>query len=106
MQKQAFADRLNLIANLFHLGLPSVDEPAIFDVFGANLEYPLSLIGEARQEFQSSVDDLLNLLSSVKGTISREFIIGETPLLWLRSRGILKLHDLADKRIDRKVIAS
>jgi hypothetical protein len=30
----------------------------------------------------------------------------ETPLLRLRSRGILKLHDLADRQIDRKVIAS
>ena len=30
----------------------------------------------------------------------------ETPLLRLRSRGILKLHDLADGQIDRKVIAS
>ena len=67
MQKQALADRLNLIANLFHLGSPPADKPAVCDVFGADLEYPLSLIGEARQQFQSSVDDLLNFPTPCDG---------------------------------------
>jgi hypothetical protein len=77
VQIQALAGRLNLMAKLFHLGLPHADEGAVCDVFGADLEYPLSLIGEARQQFQSSVDDLLNSLSPVKGTMSREFVVRE-----------------------------
>jgi hypothetical protein len=104
MQKQAFADRLNLIANMFHLGLPSADDPAICDVFGANLEYPLSLIGEARQDFQSSVDDLLNLLSSVKGTISREFIIGELIPLIREQKVAGKPFDPADADVFKQKI--
>jgi hypothetical protein len=75
MQKQTLADRLNRIASLFHLGLPSDEEPACCDVFAANLEYPLSLIGEDRKQFQTSIDDLLNSLSDVKGTVSRELVI-------------------------------
>lgn len=77
MQKQTIADLLNRCADQFHLGLPASDEEAICDVFDLNGEFPLSLIGEARHKFQSSVDNLLNSLSSVKGTISREFIIRE-----------------------------
>jgi hypothetical protein len=96
MQKGAFSDQLNLIANLFHLGLPSKDEPAICDVFGANLEYPLSLIGEARQQFQSTVDNLLGSLSSVKGTVSREFVIGELIPLIRKKKVTSESFDSAD----------
>jgi hypothetical protein len=77
MQKQALAGQLNRMAKLFHLGLPSADELAVCDVFDADLEYPLSLIGEARQQLQSSIDHLLNSLAPVKGTISREFVLRE-----------------------------
>jgi hypothetical protein len=75
MQKQTLADRLNGITSLFHLGLPSEEEPALCDVFGTNLEYPLSLIGENRKQFQTSIDDLLNSFSNLKGTVSRELVI-------------------------------
>jgi hypothetical protein len=77
MQKPALADRLNGIASLFHLGLPSKEEPALCDVFGANSEYPLSLTGEDRKQFQTSIDDLLNSFSDLKGTVSRELVIEE-----------------------------
>ena len=77
MQEQTLADRLNHIASLFRLGLPSEEELARCHVFGANLEYPLSLIGEDRKQFQTSIDDLLNSLSNVKGTVSQELVIGE-----------------------------
>jgi hypothetical protein len=75
MPKQTLADQLNRITSLFHLGLPSEEEPALCDVFGTNLEYPLSLIGENRTQFQTSIDDLLNSFSNVKGTVSRELVI-------------------------------
>jgi hypothetical protein len=82
MQKQTLADRLNEITSLFHLGMPSEEEPALCDVFGTNLEYPLSLIGEGRERFQTAIDDLLNSFSEVKGTVSRELVIEElVPLI-------------------------
>jgi hypothetical protein len=77
MQKQTLTDRLNGIVSLFHLGLPSEEERARCDIFDANLEYPLSLVGEDRKQFQTSIDDLLNSLSDVKGTVSRELVIKE-----------------------------
>jgi hypothetical protein len=96
VQIQTLADRLNLMANLFHLGSPSADERAVCDVFDAHLEYPLSLIGEARQQFQSSIDDLLNSLSHVKGTISREFVVDEL-IPQIRDKKVTgKPFDLAD----------
>ncbi len=82
MQKQALADRLNRIATLFHLGLPSKEDLARCNVFGANLEFPLSLIRQNRKEFQTLIDDLLNSFSDVKGTVSRELVIEElVPLI-------------------------
>jgi hypothetical protein len=77
MQKQTLVDRLNHIANLFCLGLPSEEEHFRCDIFGSNLEFPLSLIGENRNQFQAAVDDLLNSFSAVKGTVSRELVIKE-----------------------------
>lgn len=75
MQKQTFTDRLNLIVDLFHLGMPAKDEPAVCDVFGSNLEYPLSLIGKNREQFRTSIGDLIESLTGEKGTVSKEFII-------------------------------
>lgn len=75
MQKQTLVDRINRIVSLFHLGLPSEEESAYCDVFGENLEYPLTLVGEDRKQFQTSIDDLLNSLPDVKGTVSRKLVI-------------------------------
>jgi len=65
------------MARIFHLGLPAQDEDALCDVFDATSEFPLSLIGGAREQFQSSVDDLRDVLGPIKETLSRQFLIGE-----------------------------
>ena len=77
MQKQTLADRLNRIAGLFHFGVPAEEEPARHQVFYANFEHALSLIGEGRELFQTYIDDLLNSWPNVKGTVSRELVINE-----------------------------
>ncbi len=65
------------MSGIFYLGLPSQNEDALCDVFDATSEFPLSLIGEAREQFQSSVDDLLDVLGPMKDTLSRQFLIKE-----------------------------
>lgn len=75
MAKQTVADRLNHISSLFHLGPPPADEPARCRVFGTNLEYPLSLIGENRRLFESCIDDLLDSFSGVRNTVSKESVV-------------------------------
>lgn len=74
MPMQSLVDRLNGISHLFALGLPPENESALCDVFGPNLDFPLSLIGENRERFRSAVDDLLNTLPRMRGTVSRNLV--------------------------------
>jgi hypothetical protein len=77
MRNHSLIELLNAMAGIFHLGQPAQDEEALCDVFDATSEFPLSLIGEAREQFQSSVDDLLDCLGPVNDTLSRQFLIKE-----------------------------
>ena len=77
MPKQDLVGQLNRISSLFRLGLPSEEERAVCDIFGLTSEFPLSLIGDDREHFRSSLDELLGSFSEAKGTISRELVINE-----------------------------
>src|SRR5579862_3937794 len=75
MRKHSLIELLNSMAGIFRLGLPAQDEEALCDVFDATSDFPLSLIGEAREQFRSSVNDLLDSVGPLKDTLSRQFLI-------------------------------
>ena len=75
MNTESLAIQLNSIVDLFQWGYPSEKKEGLCTIFCAYPEEPLTLIGENRQKFQSSVSALLCSLPSVKGTVSKEFII-------------------------------
>jgi hypothetical protein len=82
MRSERLADLLNAMANLFHLGFPPPEDTTIGDFYYTNSDYPLRLMGPAREEFVSCVDDLLNNLTSVEDAVSRDFLIEElVPLI-------------------------
>ena len=75
MQTATIAKQLNSIVALFELGFPVGDGGDECRTFYANDDYPLSLVGKNRNEFEEAIDALLQSLPGVKGTISKRFLI-------------------------------
>jgi hypothetical protein len=76
MQKAKVFQQLNSIAELFELGFP-IGDADVCRTFGANLDYPLTLVGENREKFDYAIDALLESLPTLTDTISKAFLVDQ-----------------------------